>query len=596
MILQEMIVTNAEGKIRTANGEDLTGQCIQSEDMYSFYAIKRVNSPVITPTAEQMPAKVRLTMPTGGELNGMYRFPRVGEKVLVGIEGASHYLMSYLPTAETPFAEKDSKDKEKTEAFDKEAQVIRYKKTGDNTSDNGYSEIGFYSETTEWKEKEGKSNSKTDKDTNLPIVDKIKLSSSGDIETHAQNYNEVAAKRIGFFAGYGDDIEKRKNKQKKNLKDKKTDLDLEAFPSMPQDYADQDPSFFSGDIQMRAKKRIVLKAEDTIEIIAGNSILRLDSTGISLISRKASVSAVNVWDSMITVSANGGLNMFGTKVNIASAYKFALTDAWGGTVQSIGGVMRISGADVGLMSMCKAAYTVKGVSASASFATNVGSVSMGIAQEQGKRSGDSANVNKAPSYVSLVTGGVGTVVGVNWNLNSSSSLRADDTAGQIVALTDFMLQMLGLVNTVLDAAVLSKTDKENGGRSGLALATMIAEYGMIMQMFIRLEVANPSWVNMANIILHSGGKLDLSGLSIHQTSASEINAKSPTAGADTWFLADLARKVFGKEAQGEFWKLVLKTLGAAAVIGAGVGAGIYFGGYKHSSSVNAEKRKELEAL
>ena len=106
MILQEMIVTDSEGKTQTSDGKVLSGQSIQSEDMYSFYAIKQVNDPAITPAPDQMPAKVRLTMPTGGELNGLYRFPRVGEKVLVVIEGVSHYLMSYLPTAENPFSPK----------------------------------------------------------------------------------------------------------------------------------------------------------------------------------------------------------------------------------------------------------------------------------------------------------------------------------------------------------------------------------------------------------------------------------------------------------------------------------------------------------
>ena len=594
MILQEMVVTNAEGKTRTAKGEDLTGQCIKSEDMYSFYAIKRVNEPAVIPSSEKKPAKVRLTMPTGGELNGIYRFPRVGEKVLVAVEGAAHYLMNYLPMAENAFAPKEG-DVEKTEAFDKEAQVIRYRKTGGNASDDPYSEIGFYSEATEWKEKAGSQNSILDDDTKLPIVDKIKVSSSGDIETHAQNYNEVTAKRIGLFAGYGDDIEKRKAKLKTNLKDKKTGLDLEAFPILPQDYADQDPSFLTGDIQMRAKNRIVLKAEDTIEIIAGHSMIRLDSSGITLVSRKASISSVNAWDTAITLSANAGLTLFGTKVAINSAYKFALTDAFGGTVQSVGGVMRLSGADVGMMSMCKAAYAVKGVSASASFATNVASVSMGIDQERGNRTGDGSMVNKMASYFSLGAGIAGTVVGVNWNLNSASSLRADDTAGAIVGLTDFLIQMLGLVNTILESAILSKTDKKNCGQSGLALALMIAEYGMILQLFIRLEASNPNWVSMGNLLLKNGGNVYLSGASIIETAVGGVNAKSPTAGADTWFLADLARMVFGKEAQGEFWKLALKSAAAAAVLLAGAGAGVY-AGYCHSSSTNAATRKELEAL
>ena len=90
MLLKEMIVTDADGKIENAKGEKLTGKCIQSEDMYSFYAIKQVNPPKSKPTSEQKAAKVKIMMPLGGELNGMYRFPRVGEKVVVAVEGAAH--------------------------------------------------------------------------------------------------------------------------------------------------------------------------------------------------------------------------------------------------------------------------------------------------------------------------------------------------------------------------------------------------------------------------------------------------------------------------------------------------------------------------
>ncbi|MBR1944986.1 MAG: hypothetical protein IJ846_01655 [Alphaproteobacteria bacterium] len=588
MNLQEMVVTNAEGKIRTEAGENLVGQCIQSEDMYSFYAIKDPNTSEKKVAEDQKAAKVRIMMPLGGELNGMYRFPRVGEKVLVAVQGTVHYLMGYLPAAETPFAEKDNKGKEKTEVFDKEAQVMRYKKTGDNTSDNGYSEIGFYSETTEWKEKEGKSNSKTDEDTNLPIVDKIKLSSSGDIETRAQNYNEVAAKRIGFYAGYDDDVEKRKAKQKQNLKAKKTTLDLEAFPVLPQDYADQDPSFFSGDIQMRAKKRIVLKAEDTIEIMAGNSMIRMDSTGISLISRKASISAVNAWDSMITVSSRDGLNMFGTKVNINSAYKFSLSDAFGGNVMSMGGITRITGCDIRLRSMCKAAYVLKGVSASASFATNIGSMGMGIDQEQGKRSGDGSIVNKVPSWVSLGAGVGGTLVGVNWGFNATNHF--DDAAGGMVVITDFIVTMLGLVVMALDFVVLSKTDQKEGGRAGLTMSAMVAEYGLVLQMFARLNVANQNWLHASSLLMSYNGDMDQSANSIRQTAISEVEAKSAMAGADTMMIAGLWKSFSGQE----WWKIVLESVGAVVVLG-GAGTGAIFG-YKHSSSVNAETRKELEAL
>ena len=583
MILQEMVVTDSEGKIKTADGEELAGQCIHAEDIYTFYAVKNVTG------LSQTAAHVKIMMPLGGDLNGMYRFPRVGEKIIVAVEGISHYLMGYLPTKENPFSPKEG-GKEKTEPFDKEAQVMRYKKTGKNTSDSTYSEIGFYSETTEWKEKEGSSNSKTDEDTKLPIVDKIKLSSTGDIETRAQNYNEVAAKRIGFFAGYGDNIEKRKAKQKTNLKGNKTDLDLDAFPVLPSDTADQDPAFFSGDIQMRAKKRIVLKAEDTIEIIAGPSIIRLDATGISLISRKTSVSSVNAWDSMITLSARDGLKMFGTKVDIGSAYKFSIGDSFGGNVMSLGGIMRITGGDIRLRSMCKAAYLVKGLAVSASFATNVGSMSKGIAQEVARENGqaaqDGALISNLPSYFSLSAGVVGTAVGAINGFNTMEAIP--DAAGSMAVIMDFIITILGVVTIGLDKTV--KEVKGNVGRSSLNMATAVVEYGLVITMFAIINKSNANFMHASSILMSFKGDLDISANAYKQTAITETRADSPVAGLQT----NMITTIWNKFKEQAWWKIALEIFAAVAAGTAGGILGPY--GYKNSSSANENIRKELEAL
>ena len=586
MILQEMIVTDSEGKTQTSDGKVLSGQSIQSEDMYSFYAIKRVNPPFAKPSPETQPVRVRLTMPLGGELNGMYRFPRVGEKVLVAVEGAAHYLISYLPTAEQQFSPKDQ-----TDVFDKDAQVLRYKQTGGNTADAPYSEIGFYSEATEWKEKKGSSNKKLEDKSKLPIVDKIKVFSTGDIETRAQNYNETSAKRIALFAGYGDDIEKRKVKLRKNMKDGNgatSPEDREAFPVLPSDAADQDSTFFSGDIQMRAKNRFVVKAEDKIEFIVGNSIMRLDSSGITLISRKTSGSSINAWDSSITVSAHDGLKMFGSRVELNSAYKFSISDAFGGNLYSFGGILRITGADVRLRSMCKAAYVLKGVTAAASFATNVASASVGIMQEQGLRKNDGGMVNALPSYFSLGAGVAGTVVGVNWGFNSMPDI--EDTASGLAAVLDFIIMLLGLVKIALDKAVLSKNDQRFGGRAGLNLAMMVAEYGIVMGLFVKLNLANQNWMHAASIMMSFKGDMDISANMYKQTAITETRAASPTAGLATSMIASMGKSFAAQS----WWKILLESIGAAALLG-GAGAGLYYG-CKHSSSDNADLRDELEAL
>ncbi|MBO4520672.1 MAG: hypothetical protein J5787_05645 [Alphaproteobacteria bacterium] len=600
MILQEMIVTDGEGKtskIVQKNNKDveesLAGECIQSEDMYTFFAVKKKNAAADVVSAEKMPVRVRLTLPVGGDLNGMYRFPRVGEKVLVAVEGAAHYLMSYLPTKENPFSPKEivgdkETDKEKTDVFDKEAQVLRYKKTGQNTSDSTYSEIGFYSETTEWKEKEEGTNKKLEDKSDLPIVDKIKVLSTGDIETRAQNYNETAAKRIGLFAGYGDDLEKRKTQQKQNLKDKKTALDLNAFPSLPQDRSDQDPSFFSGDIQMRAKKRIVLKAEDTIEIMAGNSMIRMDSTGISLISRRTSASTVNSWDTSLTLSSRDGVTMFGTKVNINSAYKFMLTDAWGGNITSFGGVVRVTGADIRLRSLCKASYVVKGVAASTSFATNVVSGAYGIAQEQGDGTGSFLG-NKLPSYVSMAPGILGAIVSVHWGFDTMEKF-AKDKAGTLVGIMDLIITLLGVVGMALDGVVLSQTDKKKGGRAGLTYALMVVEYGLILTNFVLLNTANENWMHASSILMSYDGNLYQTGKTFKAMTLDKFEANSALAGVDETFFGGLWKGFKGQD----WWWIALEVFAAVAILG-GSGVGGVFG-FKHSSSVNADIRKELEAL
>ena len=286
MILQEMIVTDAEGKVETARGEDLTGRCIQSEDMYSFYAIKQVNDPAITPNPDQLPAKVRLTMPTGGELNGLYRFPRVGEKVLIAVEGIAHYLMSYLPTAENPFSPQDD-DKKKTEPFDKQGQILRYKKTGGNASDTTYSEIGFYSEATEWKT--------DDSDSAPPSVDKIKVSSTGDIETRAQNFNETHAQRI---------LLESKFLTADNIKDGTLKERITKYEDIGK-----------GDVCISADRRIILDAREGVLLKCGPVSVALSQSALNMCCGKLGQEneSFGPFDAGLAMGANGEIFMQGKR-------------------------------------------------------------------------------------------------------------------------------------------------------------------------------------------------------------------------------------------------------------------------------------------
>ena len=134
---------------------------------------------------EQNRHVVQIVMPLGGVESGLFRYPNPGEKVLVGIEStytaqrekitleggepfhvvtgitpnpSKYYLMGYVPSAANqPFSpkpagstEEDVIDSTKTDVIDNQGQVFRYQKTGTNTSDAEYSEIGFYRKETQW--------------------------------------------------------------------------------------------------------------------------------------------------------------------------------------------------------------------------------------------------------------------------------------------------------------------------------------------------------------------------------------------------------------------------------------------------------------
>lgn len=611
MELLEMIVTDADGKtdkvITTNEGkqekQSLNGQmaCIQDSDgrpdMYRFYAMQIQNPYDADMNTAPKASIITMVIPLGGNMTGLYRFPHIGDKVLVGSSNGNLYMMGYLPNSDTPFNKEkkeasDAAGKEDTTVIDQDAQVFRYRKTGTNTrngqSDEPYSEIGFYSETTEWLDKKSTSKPEphTEKETGLPIVDKIKISSTGDIEQKAQNYNEFTAERIGIFAGYNDDISNLKKNQKEQLKNQPQSP--ASLSPLPQDSASEDPAFFRGDIQVRAKQRIVLKAEKGIEIVVGRSLIKIDDTGISLVSRKTSGSSVNAWDSAITLASRDGLSMFGQKVNISSALKFSITESFGGDISSMGGIMRINAHDLKMTSICKAAYVVKGTTASASFATNIASMSMGIDQNRGKSDLSSLSYS-IPSYFSLGAGVVGTLIGVNWKY-ASSSVDAEDAAGSMLVITDLIMTIMGLVTMVLEKVFIPQPNQDNGGRDGLTFATTVAEYGLVLQMFIRLNLACLAWMNKAVYMMNHRCAIYESCQVAKRYSVRTAHGKSPLAGGDTMFITDLWRGFTGQAK----WKIVLESIAALALVG-GIGVGAAFG-YLNKSDVDAETRKELELL
>ena len=363
MILQEMIVTNAEGKIKTATGEDLTGRCIQSEDMYTFYAIKRVNEPVSTPSSEKMAVKVKIMMPLGGELNGMYRFPRVGEKVVVAVEGTSHYLMGYLPTTEMPFSLKKD-GKEKTDVFDDEGLVLRYKKTGANASDGQYSELSFTKKPVEWatadvalqKDKVSKAVTKDSKTSYYPYVDQVNLSSTGDIKSHAEYLNEITAQRVSMQAKF-------LNKDN-TVKDTLTELTPK--------YNEID----KGDVYISADRRIILDAREGVLLKCGPVNVALSQTGLDLCCGKlgGEDETSGPFDAGLSMKTNGNFDIQGRNFKAVFNRSITMLDAFGANLSMTMGRSSLSGSSVSLEASTTLSSIFNGIVGATNLITQIASL------------------------------------------------------------------------------------------------------------------------------------------------------------------------------------------------------------------------------
>ncbi|MDR0998998.1 MAG: hypothetical protein LBL70_08010, partial [Treponema sp.] len=218
-------------------------------------------------------AEVKFAMPLGGPIEGFFRFPRVGEKVLAGRLGdtlwnsekkglefpsGDYVLMGFMPTSEAPFYPQNALgnmtlDKAKTDLgtaqnalktlekgtdgyIDQEkkiAELEQYIREGDPSrknpgdmgdflTDNGmalrykqednlnpavkgiqtnvgkgaYSEIAFYNKQAKWPELDDKGDI-----TGYKRQDTINIQSTGDIESRAENYHLLKAKRFEILVG-----------------------------------------------------------------------------------------------------------------------------------------------------------------------------------------------------------------------------------------------------------------------------------------------------------------------------------------------------------------------------------------------------------
>jgi hypothetical protein len=373
-------------------------------DNYTFYAA--VNANVPAGGQPELPLEVKVTMPVGGKM-GLFRFPRIGEWVLIGQVGQTGYedvdingekhathvtaptgewvLLSYFPQAEegdddknTPFYPKRAKktvDNNKTgffadqlnpatmkEFLDDNGMAIRYlaednqnkpaeaatgsaDKIQHTVNDGAWSEIGFYNKKAKWPDSlkkfdETKAGNSLER-SRFSRQDMINIKSTGDIESRADNYHLIKAKRFELLANT-----EELSPEIRAHNDRNAWFEWEPEYAPLGDHPTDDPAIHNGDVHIRAGKRVVIKADSEIRLQVGRTVLVINDSGFSVTARKVNSNVDISQDTSLSLKARGGIDMFGENVNIASSRKFSIADAWGGSLGSMLGILNISGIQI----------------------------------------------------------------------------------------------------------------------------------------------------------------------------------------------------------------------------------------------------------
>jgi hypothetical protein len=498
MALKVMIVTNS--KYQTFEGDrDLTGTFVPvGGNPYEFYAVEMIRGK--DSVSETQSHEVSMVLPIGGVESGLFRFPRVGDKVLVSVEdNAFCYLMGYLPNGKNnnfyPHAKDDTGAEDQEEinrVLQKEASVFRYRKTGGNPSRDAYSEIGFYKEPTQWKGPE---------DSEFPELDRINIRSTGDIKSRAENHHEIAAKRFELLV---------------DCPETDHGAGEAAFGDGPGD----DTAFYAGDAHIRAKTRVVIKAGQEIRLQVGRSAIIISDDGITITSRKTRRNRVVSWDTVMSLSPRDGIALFGQKVSIGAAYNFSLRESGGGSLSSLGGVVRLSGKDILAQSYNKTAFQVNTAEVEKFYNSNL------------KAMGGTEKV-KVPSYTALLPSMVNIFNTINWGYLASGSNYADPE-GDYTNYCALLLQILSVTYTVLDITMPADLREKEGGRDALNLAALENEYKTVKEMLSHVVNAAAPARAIHNSFLHLTASADaiLGGFGIKNLFVEMTNGVVPTAGTN----------------------------------------------------------------
>jgi len=326
MTLQEMIV------IKNSTANPYNGP-------YRFWAVYTVTTSEGT---EVKNVEVTIVMPLGGSGSALFRYPKPDEKVLVGIENNSNYLLGYLPDNPQDNIYTGDKD-DQILPGQMAGQFFRYKNDGDNYTEYPYSEIGFYSkkhtETEEYKDETTKKN-----ETYTFSKNELDIKSTGDIKNSASDNYSIKAD--SFNLGIGGD--KKKN----------------------------------ASIEVDANGKVTIKALDEIKLKVGKTSLSISDSGFSVSAKLGDTPLDNSWDAYLSLKPMKGFYASGMNCGLNAVRGITIEDSMGGKFSTSSGIGKIEGRELKMETLSKLEYTVFSVFSAWDFIYNTISFTEALKHEE----------------------------------------------------------------------------------------------------------------------------------------------------------------------------------------------------------------------
>jgi hypothetical protein len=351
-------------------------------------------------------------MPLGGTESGLFRFPRVGEKVLVGIASNANYLMGYIPTYsegndQTDPKTQSSQDFQTDGMFenDGKGEVFRYKNNGVNFSNSSYSEIAFQSK---YGSIEG---------AKIPM-DSINIKSTGNIVNSAGNGYSLNADSLNIGIGGGN----------------------------------QNNAVISAD----AAGNVTIEAANSIALKVGRTTLNISDTSFSVTSKIADTPIYNTWDAGISLSPRKGFSASGINCKLGAVEKAVMSDSMGGVFSTTMGVGSIKGRELKMANYNATEYAFLNIFADIEFAENVAALINGM-QYQDRRRDLQKNVKD--QVVKEAEAKRAAQGAVEAEQKATKALKAAETARK--ALADKGSPETGDLRNAFNNAIIKAKEKED---------------------------------------------------------------------------------------------------------------------------------------